>query len=56
MLNPMSVLIVAYRDILYYRQIPDMEELGMASIISILILIVGYLSFNKLKRRFVEEL
>lgn len=56
MLNPMSVLIVAYRDILYYRQIPDMEELGMASIVSILILIVGYLSFNKLKRRFVEEL
>lgn len=56
MLNPMSALIVAYRDILYYRQVPDFDELGIAYLISILFLLIGYLAFSKLKRRFVEEL
>ena len=56
MLNPMSVLIVSYRDILYYRQLPDMGELGIACGISVVILVIGYVVFSKLKRRFVEEL
>lgn len=56
MLNPMSVIIVSYRDILYYRQLPDMGELGIACGISVVILVIGYVVFSKLKRRFVEEL
>lgn len=56
MLNPMSVLIVSYRDILYYRQLPDMKELGLAFSISLIVLIIGYIIFGRLKRRFVEEL
>lgn len=55
-LNPMTPIIVAYRDILYYKQIPHMRTLLNAMIWGILVLIVGCFSFYKLKRRFAEEL
>ena len=56
MLNPMSVVIVAYRDILYYKVIPDMGQLGLALGISLVFVLIGYVTFSRLKRRFVEEL
>ena len=56
MLNPMSAIIVAYRDILYYKKAPTGDTLGMAFGLSAVLLIVGYIVFARLKRRFVEEL
>lgn len=56
MLNPMSSVIKAYRDILYFKQIPDAKNLTVAFILSLIVLGIGWGTFTKLKRRFVEEL
>ncbi len=56
MLNPMTPIIVCYRDILYYRQIPQLETLFASAGIGILLLLVGWFLFNRLQRRFAEEL
>lgn len=55
-LNPMAQMIEAYRDILYYKQLPDFYSLGAWFVIGMVILIVGYLIFNKLQKKFAEEL
>ena len=55
-LNPMTPIIVAYRDVLYYGKTPHLDTLCDAFIFSILILILGFTVFNRLKRRFAEEL
>ncbi len=53
--NPMTVLIVAYRDILFYKQIPDLKCLFIVLLESLCVVIVGWCIFEKLQRRFVEE-
>ena len=53
--NPMTVLIVAYRDILFYKQMPDMKGLFIVLLESLCIVIIGWCIFEKLQRRFVEE-
>ncbi|HJF41459.1 MAG TPA: ABC transporter permease, partial [[Clostridium] spiroforme] len=55
-LNPMTPIIVAYRDILYFKQIPEIPTLLHAFVVGILLLIIGELFFGKLKRHFAEEL
>lgn len=55
-LNPMTPIIVAYRDILYYKQVPKLQTLLHASLLGILLMIVGMLSFSVLKRHFAEEM
>lgn len=55
-LNPMFHIINFYRDILYYKQLPNMTSLGLMFIICIIILILGYTIFRKLEKRFAEEL
>lgn len=55
-LNPMAQLVEAYRSILYYHQLPDLLILSIWAILSIILLIVGYLVFKKLEKSFVEEL
>lgn len=56
MLNPMSVVIVAYRDILFYKHTPRELGLGVAFVISVICLLIGFAIFEKLKRNFVEEM
>lgn len=56
MANPMTPIIIAYRDILYYKQIPDIGTLLHAFILGIGILIIGYILFDKLQKHFAEEL
>lgn len=56
MLNPMAPIIVAYRDILYYKQVPHIKTLLMAFLLGGMMFIVGWNVFGKLKRHFVEEL
>lgn len=55
-LNPMTSIIIAYRDILYYKQVPNLRILGIGVSFGIVLLIVGWLVFAKLQRRFAEEL
>jgi ABC-2 type transport system permease protein len=55
-LNPMTPVITAYRDILYWQRIPDLSTLIWALILGALALVVGWFTFSKLKRRFAEEL
>ena len=54
--NPMTYIIEGYRAIFYNQTMSDLKSLGVLGIISIIILIVGYLLFNKLQKRFAEEL
>lgn len=55
-LNPMTPVIVAYRDILYYGRVPEMGTLANAVILGIVILIIGEITFSRLQRGFAEEL
>lgn len=55
MLNPMTRIMQAYQSILYNKTMPDMVSLGIVFVVSIVVLVVGYLVFNKLQRRFAEE-
>jgi len=56
MANPMTPIIIAYRDILYYKQIPELSTLIHALILGSTILIIGRIIFDKLQRQFAEEL
>lgn len=55
-LNPMTHIINAYRDIFYYQQMPNMQNLGVLFVISFVLMIVGYFIFKKLQKGFAEEL
>lgn len=55
-LNPMTPVINAYRDILYYKQVPHLSTLVQGLVLGIIVLIVGSISFRKLQRGFAEEL
>lgn len=55
-LNPMTSIIMAYRDILYYKQMPQFEILGQIFLWSLGFILIGYLVFQKLQKRFAEEL
>lgn len=54
--NPMTHVINAYRDILYYKQIPQLSTLVWGLALGVIVLIVGSVSFNKLQKGFAEEL
>lgn len=56
MLNPMTPIIMAYRDILYYGQVPHLSTLTSALGFGVIILAVGALVFGRLKKRFAEAL
>ena len=55
-LNPMTNIINAYRDILYYAKVPRLETLLSAFLIGIVMLSAGWIVFLRLQRHFVEEL
>ena len=53
-LNPMTVIVTAYRDILYWGSVPKLETLAIAGSFGIVFLILGFLIFGRLKKRFSE--
>lgn len=55
-LNPMTPIIVAYRDILYYKQVPELTTLLFAVGIGICCVVIGYIVFRKLQKGFAEEM
>lgn len=54
--NPMTSVVISYRDILYYSRIPKLETLMSASFLGLFLLFLGLFLFKHLKRRFVEEM
>lgn len=54
--NPMTSVIEAYRDILYYGRTPQLQTLGIALGWGCLILFLGVALFRRLKKHFAEEL
>ena len=55
-INPMTHIIEGYRDIFYYQQMPNMKSIFVIIAIGILVVLIGYAIFNKLQKRFAEEL
>lgn len=56
LINPMSPVIIAYRDILYYGTFPEFKIVFLAFAESMIIFFAGLLIFGKLKKHFAEEL
>lgn len=56
MLNPMTSIVLAYRDILYFSKIPELSTLIGAVVMGLVIFVLGYFIFSKLQRDFAEEL
>lgn len=54
--NPMTAVIIAYRDILYYKQVPEIGTLLNALVLGVVVLLIGSIVFKKLQRHFAEEL
>lgn len=54
--NPMTYIIEGYRDIIYYKQMPDLKMLAILFVGGIVLSIIGYCVFQKLQKRFAEEL
>lgn len=55
-INPMTYIIEGYRDIFYNQCMLDMKMLGIVLAIGIATCIIGYIIFNKLQKKFAEEL
>lgn len=56
LINPMTPVVQAYQQILYYKQIPEMGTLGLAALFALIILVIGVIAFRKLERNFAEEM
>ncbi|MFV0465965.1 MAG: ABC transporter permease [Lachnospiraceae bacterium] len=54
--NPMTPVSIAYRDILYYKRIPEMQTLGLTVAFGVGSMIIGFIIFDKLQKNFAEEL
>jgi len=52
----MSLVIISYRDILYYNSVPEFSTIFSAFVESLAVLIVGWIVFDVLKKNFAEEL
>lgn len=56
MLNPMTPIIVGCRDILYYRQVPELSTLIHAFVLGVGVTVIGWIIFEKCQKHFVEEM
>ncbi len=55
-LNPMTPILIAYRDIFYYKCAPDLGTMAEALVLGCLFLGIGWVLFDKLQKHFAEEL
>lgn len=54
-LNPTTPMINAYRDILYYKRVPEIQTLISAVLLGIVVLVIGWFAFKKLQKGFAEQ-
>ena len=55
-LNPLTTIIDSYRDIFYYKTMPNLKALFFVFVASMIILLLGIKIFKKLEKGFAEEL
>lgn len=55
-LNPMTPIIMAYHDVLYFKQAPDMSVLFTTAGVDFVVLVLGMIIFAKLEKNFAEEM
>lgn len=55
-LNPMTHIINSYRDVMFYKKMPDLKLLGIMFAVSAIVFVLGYIFFKKTEKSFVEEL
>ena len=55
-INPMTPMVLAFQDILYYQRAPRLDTLVIVIAYAAIALVTGYFIFQKLQRNFVEEL
>lgn len=55
-LNPMTSIVVALQNILYYDRIPDFNGILYTLVFAVVLLIIGEITFRKLEKGFAEEL
>ena len=56
MLNPVTVMIQMYRDVLLYHNAPTLADLSFTLLTAATIILLGSLVFKRLERRFAEEI
>lgn len=56
MMNPIAPMVVIYRQILYHKQIPNIDLFLNPFLFAVILMIVSCLTFSKLKKHFAEEL
>ncbi len=54
-LNPLTPIITAYQDVLYFGRFPDWGAFGLTALVAIAVLVLGYHVFNKHKGFLPEE-
>ncbi len=54
--NPMTYIIVSYREILFYNNVPDIFILFKSLLYGLILLIFGFIFFGILKKGFAENL
>jgi len=52
--NPMAVFIGAFRSVIFLNQLPDLVSFGIASGVSLLVLLIGYAVFKKAESKFAD--
>ena len=55
-LNPMTSVIAAYREILYFGNAPRLNTLISAVVVGVIVLAAGWFAFSHLQKHFAEEL
>ena len=56
LLNPLTEFIIMYRDLMVYGNLPSLYSLLLTLAASCIALAIGSITFNKLQRRFAEEI
>lgn len=55
-LNPVTPMLMVYRDIIYNKQVPQWSDLLSSALFALVIMIVGSIVFGSLKKKFSEEM
>ena len=54
-INPMAYIVDAYRDILFYKKMPDILGLSVIVLVCVILFSIGLAIFRKLEKGFAEE-
>src|SRR5215475_14721187 len=54
-MNPLSYFILAYQNALFYNIFPSFQEIAFLMSLTVLMFLIGYTFFLRLKNRFAEE-